>query len=66
MEKKKPYVSPTVTSVKLEPTQAVLSQCSVGVTALWRKTVPGTCSVPGNCKMDTTHGHGAGDSAGTS
>jgi len=31
MNKKKTYVSPQVTRVKLEPTQAVLSQCSVGV-----------------------------------
>lgn len=66
MEKKKPYVSPTVTSVKLEPTQAVLSQCSVGVTALWRKRVPGMCSVTHNCKMNGTHAHNPGDSAGTS
>ncbi len=32
MNKKKAYVSPQVTRVKLEPTQAVLSQCSIGVT----------------------------------
>ncbi len=31
MSKKKTYVSPQVTRVKLEPTQAVLSTCSSGV-----------------------------------
>ena len=66
MKNKKPYVSPTILSVKLEPTQAVLSQCSVGVTAVWRKSVPGMCSVTHNCKLNSTHGHNAGDSAGTS
>lgn len=32
MSRKKAYVSPRVIRVKLEPTQAVLSQCSVGIT----------------------------------
>jgi hypothetical protein len=31
MSRKKAYVSPRVIRVKLEPTQAVLSQCSVGI-----------------------------------
>ena len=30
MNQKKTYVSPQVIRVKLEPTQAVLSQCEVG------------------------------------
>ncbi len=63
MKNKKPYVSPTIISVKLEPTQAVLSQCSVGVTALWKKDVSGECSVPHNCKQNSAH---QGDSAATS
>ena len=32
MKKKKPYVSPTVIAVKLDARQAILSNCSVGVT----------------------------------
>ncbi len=32
MSRKKAYVSPRIIRVKLEPTQAVLSQCSVGMT----------------------------------
>ncbi len=63
MKKKIPYVSPTIISVKLEPTQAVLSQCSVGVVALYRKTVAGECSVTHNCKQTNVH---QGDSAATS
>ncbi len=63
MKKKNPYVSPTIISVKLEPTQAVLSQCSVGVTALWKKRVEGECSVVHNCKQTSAH---QGDSAATS
>ena len=65
MKKKIPYVSPTIISVKLEPTQAVLSQCSVGVVALWRKKVSGSCNVAHNCKQANAHAHG-GDSAATS
>ena len=30
--KKKPYVSPQIIRVKLEPSQAILSNCSAGVT----------------------------------
>ncbi len=63
MKNKKPYVSPQVISVKLEPTQAVLSQCSVGVVALWKKDVAGECSVSHNCKQAGAH---QGDSAATS
>ena len=62
MKNKKAYVSPTIISVKLEPTQAVLSQCSVGVTALWKKRTDGFCSIPHNCKQN----HHNGDSAATS
>ena len=32
MKKKKAYVSPKVVRVKLEASQAILSQCSVGIT----------------------------------
>ncbi len=52
MNKKKAYVSPQVTRVKLEPTQAVLSQCSVGVTNAKTGVPSGFCdgvSHP-NCK----------------
>ena len=62
MSKKKAYVSPKVTRVKMEPSQAVLSQCSVGVTNLSDSTV-GVCSASKNCKLKT---HGSGDNASTS
>ncbi len=32
MSRKKAYVSPRIIRVKLEPAQAVLSNCSVGIT----------------------------------
>ena len=64
MNTKKEYVSPQVTRVKLEPTQAVLSQCSVGVANLKSGVGPsGFCEGIGhpNCKSET-----AGQSAATS
>ena len=62
MNKKKAYVSPQVTRVKLEPTQAVLSQCSVGVTNAKVGQDPGFCdglSHP-NCKAAVSGLSGAG------
>jgi hypothetical protein len=64
MNKKKTYVSPQVTRVKLEPTQAVLSQCSVGVGNAKAGVGPlGFCqgTAHPNCKSDTV-----GQSAATS
>ena len=63
MNRKKAYVSPRVMRVKLEPTQAVLSQCSTDQTDP-RNSTPATCSaeVGHECKQ-SSHG---GDSAGTS
>ena len=46
MSRKKTYVSPQVTRVKLEASQAVLSQCSVGVTGLSQSDPAGFCSAP--------------------
>ncbi len=59
MKKKKAYVSPKVVRVKLEASQAVLSQCSIGST----KPGPGgpLCNPHGNNKADI-----AGDSAAIS
>jgi len=62
MNTKKVYVSPKVIRVKLEPTQAVLSQCEVGVTGLSDSTPAGRCNAAANCKQKT---HG-GNSAATS
>ncbi len=62
MSKKKTYVSPQVTRVKLEPTQAVLSQCSVGVTNPRAGLGPsGFCNTVAhpNCKSDSAGGSGA-------
>ncbi len=51
MNRKKAYVSPQVTRVKLEPTQAVLTHCSVGVTKL-KDSIPTSCeSAHGGCKQ---------------
>ncbi len=61
MQKKKPYVSPTVITVKLEPTQAILSQCSVGITDLKNLQPSGTCE--GGTKPCKQAGHGSGTAA---
>jgi len=45
----KPYVSPTVIAVKLDTRQAILSQCSVGVTELRNSNAAGLCN-PGPVK----------------
>ncbi len=60
-KEKKPYVSPTVISVKLDATQSILSQCSVGITALENSNPAGVCNTP-SCKQKT---HG-GDPLATS
>jgi len=59
MKKKKAYVSPKVVRVKLEASQAVLSQCSAGST----KPGPGgpSCNPHGKLKADIS-----GDSAAIS
>jgi len=58
-KKKKPYVSPTVISVKLDASQAILSNCSDGAT----KAGDGGafCNPHGNLKNDS-----AGNSEATS
>jgi len=64
MSQKKTYVSPQVVRVKLEPTQAVLSQCSVGISPIRNTNPAGTCSaVAGHECKQSSHG---GDSAPTS
>ena len=50
MNRKKAYVSPQVIRVKLEPSQAVLSQCSVGETALADSDPTGVCNNTLPCK----------------
>ncbi len=58
MKKKKAYVSPKVVRVKLEASQAVLSQCSTGSTHAGSGPL---CNSHGKLKADT-----AGDSAAIS
>ena len=61
MNQKKAYVPPQVIRVKLEPTQAVLSQCEVNAIGLSQSFFPGFCDFSKDCK----HRH-SGNSAGTS
>jgi len=61
MSQKKAYVSPQVIRVKLEPSQAVLSQCEVNALGVSQSVDPGFCDLSKNCK----HRH-SGNSAGTS
>ncbi len=57
MKTRKPYVSPRLIKVKLNHTQAVLSQCSVTALTL-RRSVPDECSgSPHFCRQDQA-GHG--------
>ncbi len=51
MSTKKTYVSPQVIRVKLEPTQAVLSQCEVGAIGLSEGFPTGRCNAAANCKQ---------------
>ncbi len=62
MKQKKAYVSPQVTRVKLEPTQAVLSQCEVGAVGVSNASATGFCDVSHDCKQR----HSGGNSAATS
>ena len=62
MNTKKVYVSPKVIRVKLEPTQAVLSQCEVDVIGFSDSNPAGVCNATANCKQKN---HG-GNSAATS
>ncbi len=63
MKRKKAYVSPQVIRVKLEATQAVLSQCELGVIGLSQSDPTGFCSASKNCKQRRGH---TGNSAATS
>ena len=52
MNRKKAYVSPQVMRVKLEPTQAVLTHCSVGVSKTKDSFGAGDCTGEhGGCKQ---------------
>ncbi len=63
MNGKKAYVSPQVIRVKLEPSQAVLSQCSVDVTATRNSNLSGSCLTGTHqCKRASQ----AGDNAASS
>ncbi len=67
MSKKKTYVSPQVTRVKLEPTQAVLSQCSIGVTNVRNSAGPtGFCEGHDHPKCKSQAAPGSIPSAGNS
>ena len=61
MNQKKAYVSPQVIRVKLEPTQAVLSQCSVGESDLKNINPAVTCE--GGTKPCKQASHGSGTAA---
>jgi len=62
MKRKKAYVSPQVIRVKLEPTQAVLSQCEVGAMTLSEEFSTGICNLDSNCKQKQHGGGGAATS----
>ncbi len=63
MNRKKAYVSPQVLRVKLEASQAVLSQCAVNITALRNSNQTGSCITGTHeCKQSSQ----AGDTAATS
>jgi len=62
MKRKKTYVLPQVIRVKLEATQAVLSQCEVGVVGISNAQPAGFCDASKNCKQ---RGH-SGNSGATS
>ena len=67
MSKKKTYVSPQVTRVKLEPTQAVLSQCSIGVTNTKNSAGPlGFCEGHDHPNCKSQNSPGSSPSAGNS
>ena len=56
MNQKKTYVSPQVIRVKLEPTQAVLSQCEVGAVGLSNVNPSGFCDLGKDCKQRSHSG----------
>jgi len=63
MNGKKAYVSPQVIRVKLEPSQAVLSQCFTGVTATRNNNLSGDCiSGTHPCKRNSQPGNQAANS----
>ncbi len=63
MNRKKAYVSPQVIRVKLEPSQAVLSQCEVGAVGLSGGFVStGHCDASSDCKQKEHGGGGAATS----
>ena len=61
MKEPKPYEPPRLIRIWLNHTQAVLSQCSVGVTGLWQSSDI-ECRTDKNCRND---GSGHGDSQST-
>ena len=62
MNQKKAYVSPQVTRVKLEPRQAVLSQCEVGAVGLSQSNPAGLCNLSKDCKQRSHQGNSAATS----
>jgi hypothetical protein len=52
MKNRKAYESPRLAVVKLNPTQAVLSACAVGVTTTWKDNSAHECSGVHNCRWD--------------
>lgn len=62
MNQKKAYVSPQVIRVKLEPTQAVLSQCEVGTGSLVDTNTTGSCRAADSCKQSNKHGNSGANS----
>lgn len=60
---KRPYTTPEVIKVPLNPEQAVLATCSVGATTVWKNIPLGWCSSRHNCKIDRI---GHGDQSGNS
>ena len=63
MNRKKAYVSPQVVRVKLDPSQAVLSQCISGQSKIKDANDAGQCANDhGGCKKSNS----AGDTAASS
>ncbi len=56
MNRKKAYVSPQVIRVKLEATQAVLSQCEVGTVGISNINPAGFCDLAKACKQRSHSG----------
>ena len=62
MNQKKAYVSPQVIRVKLEPSQAVLSQCEVDIIGVSNLNPAGFCNAAKNCKQRNQPGNNAATS----